>query len=487
MAPAHHFLGFREPSDQFRRTVGAAGAVAALLGGCAVVGPPYQPPQGQWPSAWQTVLPHGGSVDQLADWWGGFDDPAVVQLIRWAEVDSPTIAKAAANIEAARATLASRNAQGKPSVTAGVSAGRSRQLLGNSASVDTTLSGSLDSSWEIDLFGKLRRGRQAAQARIEARLADWHEARISVAAEIADTYVQYRACRMIESGYADDVASQRDTLRITGVSALAGLSARADLDLASAAEASAESTWVAEQATCESLVKALVALTGTEEDRLRPLIDRPSKALPTPQAFAVASLPSDLLRQRPDVASSERELAASSAEIGQADADRYPSFSLGGSISVSASPGTSPLTTWSFGPSLSVPAFDGGARRAAVDSARAVYNSSLASYRSTVRDAVREVEQALVALQGASIRSGAARQAAGSYRRYVAATEVNWRAGGTSLLALEEARRSATVAETTLVTLERDQVRDWIALYKALGGGWQTIASDADAATGGKP
>jgi len=143
------------------------------------------------------------------------------------------------------------------------------------------------------------------------------------------------------------------------------------------------------------------------------------------------------------------------------------------------------LTTWSLGPSLSIPLFDAGQRRAAIDTARANYQITFASYRQGVRTAVKEVERALVNLDSTARRADEAQRAAEDYRRYFRATDRNWRAGGDSLLTLEEARRSALSAEVNLITLQRDRVEYWIALYKALGGGWQpgTAASPPDAST----
>jgi NodT family efflux transporter outer membrane factor (OMF) lipoprotein len=230
---------------------------------------------------------------------------------------------------------------------------------------------------------------------------------------------------------------------------------------------------LSQRAECELLVKSLVNLTGFDEAALRALMAHAGAQVPQPAALAVPSVPAQALRQRPDLAASERELAASSAEIGAAVADLYPSLSLTGSITVSASNLSSSVTTWSLGPSLSIPIFDAGKRRAAVDSAQASYRSALADYRQSVRDAVKEIEQALVRLDSTARRADQAGQAAQEYRRYFEATEVNWRAGGASLLTLEEARRSALSAQIDEIALQRNRVQYWIALYKALGGGWQ--------------
>ena len=161
--------------------------------------------------------------------------------------------------------------------------------------------------------------------------------------------------------------------------------------------------------------------TGRDEFALRTLLSGSVAhvgRLPTPAGLEVQNVPAHALHQRPDLASLERELAASSAEIGVAQADLYPSLSLSGSISISASPGSSALTTWSLGPSLSIPLFDAGKRRAAVDSARASYQSAQADFRQGVRTAVKEVEQALVNLDSTARRAEEAERAADDYRRY---------------------------------------------------------------------
>jgi NodT family efflux transporter outer membrane factor (OMF) lipoprotein len=444
-----------------------------LLPGCAV-GSDYRKPDLPVPAGWSAPLPHGGSTAQLVHWWDRFDDPVLTQLLTMAEADSPTLAEAWANIEKARATLTTNRAAGLPSVTAGGSALRERQQQGTVAatSISTALSGTLDASWEIDLFGKVARNTEAARARIDARSADWHDARVSLAAEVADDYVQYRACRLLAGAYADEARSQQDTARATAVSVKAGLTSLADGALAEASAASVTATATEQQTQCDVLVKTLVALTGTAESALSPLLAQVPAELPQPERFVVDSVPAALLAQRPDLVSMERELAATRAEIGVAEADRYPSLSLSGSLSRASSLGAV-MTTWSVGPELSLPIFDAGKRAAAVDSAQAAYESQLATYKQGVRTAVKEVEQSLVRLDGAVRRTRNAETAAAGYRQYFEAADRNWRAGGVSLLDREEARRNALSADISVITVQRDQIEYWIALYKALGGGWQ--------------
>ncbi len=459
----------------------AAFAVLTLaLAGCAV-GPAYRAPSPATAATWHAPAPHDGQAASLQDWWSQFNDAALTQFITWAEAGSPTLTQAWANIEKARATLTTTRAGGLPTVTASAGATRTG---GTAATTATTRSAGLDASWEIDLFGRVRRNAEAASARIEAREADWHDARVSLAAEVADTYVQVRACGLLADAYERELDSVTKTEATTATMVQAGFTAPSDGALARASLASSRSTAISQRAQCALLLKSLVYLTGHDEPELLATMASGSTAVPQPAQLSVDSVPAQVLRQRPDLASLERELAASSAEIGAAQADLYPSLSLSGAITRSLSQS---LTSWSFGPALSMSLFNAGARRAAVDSANASYASALAGYQQGVRTAVREVENALVNLDSTRQRATEAHRAAEEYRRYFNATEANWRAGTASLLSLEEARRSALSAEITDLTLTQSQVSYWIALYKALGGGWTPGAAVPSNPNGAQP
>ncbi|MEO5796845.1 MAG: efflux transporter outer membrane subunit [Rhodoferax sp.] len=444
--------------------------LCTLLSACAAVGPSYQPPaapQLAVPSQWQAALPHAGDTGQLLAWWQRFNDPALTALLQASEASNPSLQKATANIASARASATTARASGQPVVSGAASATRSNTL----GSAQTSVTGGLDASWEIDLFGSVRRAAESADALLQARQADWHDARVSLAAEVATDYVTYRACQMTLQTVQQNALSSQATANITQRSLQAGMTARADAALADASAASASASAIAQQAECDVTVKALVALTGLAEPALRQQLATPTPRLPTPSGFQVSSLPVDLLSQRPDLVSAERALAAASAQIGVAEADRYPRLSLAGSLSSSRTAGVD-TTPWSFGPSLSLPLLNGGAKRAAVDSARAAYDLALATYQQAVRTAVQEVEQNLVQQDSAERRTADVRRSADGYRRYATAVEANWRAGGDSLLNLELARRNAIAAEQTLITVQRDQLLYGIALYKAVGGGW---------------
>lgn len=451
--------------------------VGLLLAGCASFAE-LRPATVDVASQWHASLPHGGQTSDLVSWWSTFKDPSLTTLIGYAEADNPSLDRSLADIDQARATLASARANLLPGLDGAGSVTRSGTggSLANRVASATTASGNLDASWEVDLFGKNKQTSDAARLRVQEQVADWHEARVSLAAEVADYYVQYRACRQLENAYSVELVSQKQTIRATETAETSGLTSPADLALARASAASSSSTLTAQRAECEVLVKSLVQITGGDERRVRTLLAKGKSGIPTPRSLRVASVPAAALRQRPDIGALELEVAANVADVGAAKADLYPSLSLGGSVTISGASFTGTSTPWSFGPALTVPVFDGGSRRAAVKSAVANYDAAVADYKSGVLKAVAEVETALLRVDSTRKRIGDASTAASNYRSYFNSIDANWRAGGVSLLDREEARRSAQASEVSLIEIRRDAVRYWIALYKALGGGWNAEA-----------
>ena len=338
----------------------------------------------------------------------------------------------------------------------------------------TSTSSTVDASWEIDLFGAKRKASEAADARLTARNADWHDLRVSLAAEVANSLVTYRACEEMASLLKQDLSSREKTSVLTMQKVKAGFTAPSDGALIEASTAAARQQLISQRAECDLNIKALVALTDIAEPALRAKLGI-RRNLPRPKEIAISTVPAQVLSQRPDIASAERELAAASADINVAEANRYPRISLLGSIgntAVRAGSGNSNFGTWSFGPSLSLPLFDGGRRKADVDSSQGRYEEMLGLYQQKVRAAVREIEEALVRLDSAARRESDAQKAALNYGKFFKATEDQFGAGTGSLLDLEEARRSMLSARQTVIGVQRDRVSAWIALYKALGGGW---------------
>ncbi|MBG9388856.1 efflux transporter outer membrane subunit [Caenimonas aquaedulcis] len=448
-------------------------AAAVLAAGCSTPRPPASAGT-QAPPQWYAPLPHAGELADLRAWWAQWDDPLLIQLIESAQSASPTLATAASRIRQARATRVAAGAALLPTLDAVASAQRGDTQP--PVPLASVAQAGLQTAWEIDLFGANRDAADAAQARLEGAGAGWHAARVAVAAETATSYVSLRTCEELRAVTLNDAKSRAETARLSGLSERAGFTAPATASLAraSAAEASARATQQAAQ--CDIEVKGLVALTAMPEPVLRERLAAGWTEPVTPGLLTVVSVPAQLLAQRPDVRQAELEVAAASAEVGSARAQRFPRVSLTGSINagvVRTGGVTSDLQTWSIGPlALTLPLFDGGRRSANVDSAQARYEEAVLLYRARVRQAVREVEEALVNLQSARSRTEDALAAREGYRASFTATEALYNSGLASLVQLEDSRRTALAAETAWVQLRRERVTAWIALYRAMGGGW---------------
>ena len=452
---------------------------AAALTACASAPPPAAAPP-EWPAQWQAPLPHTGQLTELTQWWQQFDDPLLVQLIAAAQSVSPGIASATSRIAQARAARVAAGAPLLPSLDANASAQRGRQDFVNG--VTTSYSAGVQASWELDLFGGRRAARDASQARTEGAQAAWHDARVAVAAEVATSYTSLRACEAQAEQTQLDARSRSETARLTELSRQAGFEAPASAALARASAAQGNRLLTERRAQCDVLVKGLVALTGVNEPALRSQLADGAAKVPRPAQLVIAGVPAQALAQRPDLLAAERELLAASGDVSQAQAARLPRIALAGSLSAArfeSSFGNDSGTLWAIGPvTISLPVFDAGTRRANVDAAQARYVEADALYRGKLRTAVREVEEALVALRSTADRNTDAQVATEGFATSFRATEARFKGGLASLFELEDARRSALQAQVALIDLQRERSTAWITLYRALGGGW----SDADAA-----
>jgi NodT family efflux transporter outer membrane factor (OMF) lipoprotein len=373
-----------------------------------------------------------------------------------------------------RAALGNASAANRPTLNASLSA--QRGVNSTSPTVGTALQSSLDASWEIDLFGANRASVSAAEARLQGTGAQWHEARVSVAAETATQYFSWRSCRKLLAVVQSDANSRGETARLSELSAQAGFTAPAVAALAQASAAEGRARITQQRSQCDSTLKALVALTAMPEAGLRQRLEVDTPDGAAPALPLVSSVPAQVLSQRPDLFAAEREVAAASADLGSAQAQRYPRLMLNGSVGAlnyTTLGATTDLSTWSIGPvSLSLPLFDGGRRAANVQGAQARYAEAAALYRAKARQAVREVEDALLSLASTGTQQEDAQAAVTGYAASFNATQARFRAGSASLPELEDARRVTLVAQTTLLQLELQRTQAWIALYRALGGGW---------------
>lgn len=472
------------------RPLTLAACLAALgTGGCAV-GPDYIKPApfGSVAMAtWVAPLPHHGSSVELVNWWQRWNDPVLVELLAQAQRQNRSIAQSSARITQARAAYRAATSALLPSAAANASDNRSKGGQGELGATGNTLersrSLSLDAAWELDVVGGTRRGREAAAQRALARESDWHDARVSIAAEVAATYVNLRACEVLLGGYRIDVASRAETAQLTKLKVNAGFEAPANAALTDASAAEARARLTQQQANCDLSIKSLAELTALDETQLRAKLMASTAKLPSPTGFAISVIPAAAISQRPDIASAERELMAASNDIGLAMADRFPRVSLMGSIGFSENSGSGYDTrgrTWSYGPAISLPIFDMGRRAANVDAARARFEESIAAYQGKTLRAVREVEEALVRLDSAERREKDANMALVGYQRFLTAAAARVREGAGSLTELEEARRAVVQAQGVAVGVTLDRLVGWINLYKAVGGGWSAAHPNND-------
>lgn len=478
----------------------ALAALPLALSACGLTRPPAAV-DAPVPPTWQTALPdaaatlpHAGSQAALAQWWQGAGDPLLAELIEAAQAVSPTLASAAARIAEARATRVQAGAALLPTLDGSLAANRGNSMssssgLGSGSSAGagagsgtslpaiTTLQAGLQAGWEIDLFGGLRANRDAAGARLDATQAQWHEARVSVAAETANAYFAERACARQLAVAESDTASRRESARLTQLSADAGFTAPADAALARAGAADAAARLTQQRTQCALLRQSLVALTGLEAGALAARLNAAPVQLALPALHPVDSVPARVLAQRPDVFAAEQAVAAASGEVGAAQAQRYPRLTLSGNIGrlqLRSGDFRQTLDTWTVGPvSLTVPIFDGGTRRANAEAAQARYDEAASQYRAKVRQAVREVEEALLKLQDTDARAGDADTAVAGYDAALRAAQSRYDSGLASQFELEDARRTLFAAQTSRVALQRERAEAWVLLYRALGGGWQ--------------
>jgi outer membrane protein, multidrug efflux system len=467
-------------------------AAALVLAGCASTRGTHPPlPSAQTtqaasqvaaPRAWQAPLPHGGSTATLASWWAQWGDAALAELMDAAQKESATLSSAKSRIAQARAALTGAQAALLPGVNANAQASRSVQAPG--APQASAFSAGLQASWEMDLFGGNRAASSAAQLRLEGAELGWHEARVAVATETAATYYSLRYCESNVLLTQNDAASRAETARLAELTVKAGFTAPANAALARASAADGANTVRAAAAQCSLLVKSLVALSGIDEPTLRAKLTANQAAAKQTSAqaalFTIASLPASVLQQRPDMVAAQRAVAAASLEARAFDAKRYPMLSLGGSLGLGAvrqAGFTSDGLTWSLGPiALTLPLLDGGRTAANTQAAIAAYDDAVVALRAKTRQAVREVEEALVNLDSAAQRNADVQQAAAGYQAALDAAQARYKAGLGSLIELEDARRTAFFAQQSLLTLERDRIAAWVALYRAAGGGW-TVSS----------
>jgi len=452
-------------------------AVATALSACSSLMPPTKVNM-EAPTQWHAPLPHQGTVASLTQWWQQQGDPLLVELIAAAQAASPSVSVALARVEASRAQQAAAHGALVPSLGAQIAA--TRGVSQPNLPVATVQQVGLQTAWELDLVGANRAVCRAAVANVESSQALWHDARVSVAAEVANLYFGSTNCTQQLALARRDAASRQETARLTEINAKAGFLAPSVAAMARASAADGSSRVTQQSAACEQGVKALVALTALSEPVLKQKMAAALSDIAQTATFSIATLPAQTISQRPDVFSAERDVVVASAQVGSAKAQRLPRLTLTGAIGnmrQSVNGVDVDGNTWSFGPlAVNLPLFDGGQRVAAVTAAEANYQTVVLTYRAKVRQAVREVEEALINLHSTDARTLDAKVSTDGYAQSLAATQSRFGQGLASLVELEDARRNALASESTLLGLSLERNRAWVSLYRAVGGGFEPRA-----------
>ncbi len=476
----------------------ASGGLAAFslvgLGACTTVGPDYTPPEPRMPDGWTSPLASGlaaeASPAALAAWWTTLQDPTLTGLIKRAIENNKDLSQARARIRESRALAIIAGAADEPQLDAAARASRDLRSVntnqGNFGGRESTLfQAGFDATWEIDVFGGTRRSVEAALADTDAAVENLHGVRVSLAAEVAQAYTRLRGFERRIAIANKNIRTQQNTVELADARFKAGL--RSDLDVAQAQSQLALTTSLVpthEIGLRQALHRLSVLVAEPPSTLVGELLKSGSPgagigaAIPVPAGQAIPiGLPSDLLRQRPDVRRAEREIAAASARIGVATANLFPRFSLTGGLGLQSQhlddfpEGRSAY--WSIAPGVRWPILSGGRIRANIDASNARQEAAVAGYERAVLEAVEDTENALVAFDREQARAAALRQAVSASQRAFDLSDELYRRGLTDFLSVLDAQRSLFSAEEQLVVSEETVTQNLIALYKALGGGWQ--------------
>lgn len=481
--------------------------ICILLAGCTV-GPDYRAPKTQMPESYgQYKNAPATRPVSLSQWWKTFDDPTLDSLIVKALESNQDLRIAEARVREARALRNIAGAAQWPNVDVSASYNRTRRsenISGFNGAGGAPSSGGagggafnfgprdddfyqagFDATWELDIFGGVRRSLEAASADLAAVEENRRDVLVSLLAEVARNYLELRGLQRQRAVALANVESQRQTLELSTSRFKAGVANELDVKRSEALVATTESAIPALEASIQRAIHRLNVLEGRQPEST--LIDLTNDAkLPSAAGQVPIGLPSDLLRRRADIRRAERELAAATARIGVATADLFPKFSLTGSIGQQSSDlsdlAKSSSTFWSLGPTFRWPIFTAGRIRQNIKMQNARQEQAAARYEQTVLLALEDVENALVNYGKEQDRFRFLDAAVKANRRSVEMASELYNRGLIDFLSVLEAQRALFASEDQLITSEKSLSSYLVALYKSLGGGWEenTTAKSAE-------
>jgi NodT family efflux transporter outer membrane factor (OMF) lipoprotein len=478
-------------------------ALAALLPAACAVGPNYKRPEAPVPAAFKEASAEGPAPGEWkkaeprdaaarGKWWEIYGDPILNQLEEQVAVGSQTIALAVANYEASRAVARGARSAFFPQLTAGASVNRQYPVLPRGSTEPTTantFSASGDVSWELDVWGRIRRSVEANVAGAQASAADLESARLLTQAELAADYFALRGFEDQKKLVDENVEAYEKALELTVKRYRQGVVSGVDVAQAETQLYSTRTQSADLELSRAQTEHAIAVLLGTPPAGFSV---PPSTAVRTPPAIPL-TLPSELLERRPDIAGAERRVASANAQVGVAEAAFFPTLLLaatGGFEAASIARWFNwPSRFWSLGASLVGTVFDAGKRKAATEQAVAFYDGSVASYRQTVLSAFQDVEDNLAALRLLSEESRFQTNAVAAARRSVTLARNRYEGGITTYLEVVTAQTTDLLNERAAVIIETQRMTASVNLVRALGGGWQAsnLPDSGTVLSSGKP
>ncbi len=458
-------------------------AVIAGLGACTPVGPDFQAPQPDLPAQWSGASGTIRNVSEAAisRWWSLFQDPVLDSLIARAAAANPDLRITQTRIREARAQRGLTAASGSPSLDVGGSVSTSRRsentASGGNGGTQDLFQATFDAGWELDLFGGIRRQVEAADAYLAATVEDRRDVLVSLEAEVAKNYLELRASQLRLAIALDNIRTQEQTVELVRNKFKIGLGGELEVVQAETQLSLIKSQVPALESSATQAMHQLALLLGQQPQSLKAELTTPSNLPPVPPQLP-ATLPSNLLRQRPDIRSAEQQLAAATATVGAATAELFPRFSLsalGGLQSVSLPDLVATSSRfWAAGPSVRWPLFDGGRARAGIEITEARRDRARITYEKTVLAALTEVENSLVALNREQATRSMLGEAVVTSQRAVVIARGQYKAGLTTFLNVLQSENALYQSQDKLALSDQRLAIDMIALYKSLGGGWQT-------------
>ncbi len=477
-----------------------------LVAGCTV-GPDYKRPIVPVPKQWSEAtksnragLPLPNSKETRPDqWWKTFNDPVLNRLITDAIAANLDLKQALVRVKEARAQRWVTIAAGLPSVT-----GRSNlsRRFNNTTSTSQTAGTSsagggfgignqlinifqlgFDAQWELDFFGGERRAIEAADATVGSEIENSRVVLVTLLGEVASNYIELRANQQLIAITRENLNSQQETVRLTQVRQQAGFSSMLEVAQAQSQSAATEAFIPVYETVVKQSIHALSVLLGREPGALALRLDYPG-TIPAMSTIAIADLPSELLLRRPDIRHAERQIAVANANVGVATAELYPRVNLAAFLGLQNMRITdfTPIgKSWSTASTLTLPIFNWGRINANIKGKKAQFDLAFLTYQSTVLTAFKEVENALIAYTNEQQRHKSLAQAVAASQLAVQMADERYHRGLTTFLDVLQTQQTLYQTQRDLVDSEAQLSTDLVALYKALGGGWQTEAIVSDA------